>query len=196
MEILKRIKYHRLFILLSILAATIYILINIIVFFVNKCPLDKQKGLTKENIRGSIKTVIRVVKSNKKAVCELDSTSQLIKNISDKHNLDWKLAIAISRHETGHYTSRAFKELHNIGGNYGLRDGIYQLMKFETLESGIDFFIKNLKRNYIDMGIITIEDIQKKYAPLNVENDPNNLNKHWVSVVNNIYNSLENYEVE
>lgn len=168
---------------LAILILGIVIFVYSVFSFIS--TLTRQNTPVKENIKGTIQIALEMPKNDK--IEHLDDTSELIKIIADEYNLDWKLAVAISRHETGHYTSRAFKQLNNVGGNYGKNE----LMKFDTLETGIEFFVRNLKYNYIDKGLLTIEDIQKKYAPLNVKNDPNNLNRHWVSVVNKIYDSLE-----
>ncbi len=61
------------------------------------------------------------------------------------------------------------------------------LMSFSSLEEGIDKMASNLKRNYIDKGLTTIEQIQKKYAPVGAANDPNGLNKNWINGVNKYY---------
>ena len=116
--------------------------------------------------------------------CTLDEVSCKIKKVADSYEVDWRLAIAISKHETGVYTSVAFKEMNNVGGNF--RNG--SLMVFEDLDKGIDFFISNLKNNYIDMGLDTIELIQPKYCPIGI-ND-NGDNKYWVSGVTKYYKEL------
>lgn len=118
--------------------------------------------------------------------CTLDEVSCKIKEVAQDYGIDWKLAVAISMHETGKYTSVAFKEKNNVGGNF--RNG--SLMVFEDLDKGIDLFISNLKNNYIDMGLDTIEEISVKYAPIGAENDPNNLNQYWVSGVYKYYKEL------
>ena len=118
--------------------------------------------------------------------CTLDEVSCKIKKVAQNYGVDWKLAVAISMHETGKYTSVAFNDNNNVGGNF--RNG--SLMVFEDLDKGIDFFISNLKNNYIDMGLDTIEEISVKYAPIGAENDPNNLNQYWVSGVYKYYNEL------
>ena len=118
--------------------------------------------------------------------CTLDEVSCKIKKAAQDYGVDWKLAIAISMHETGNYTSKAFNELNNIGGNF--RNG--SLMVFEDLDKGIYFFISNLKTKYIDLGLDTIEEISVKYAPIGAENDPNNLNQYWVSGVTRYYKEL------
>lgn len=116
--------------------------------------------------------------------CTLDEVSCKIKKVAQDYGVDWRLAVAISMHETGKYTSIAFNELNNVGGNF--RNG--SLMVFEDLDKGIDFFISNLKNNYIDMGLDTIELIQPKYCPIGI-ND-NGDNKYWVSGVTKYYNEL------
>lgn len=99
-----------------------------------------------------------------------------------------KMAIAISKHETGSYTSSLFKNSNNIGGLYN--SSAKKFYTYKTLEDGISAYIKNLKKGYFDKGLDTIEKIQKKYAPLNAANDPTGLNNHWVSGVTYFYNEL------
>lgn len=99
-----------------------------------------------------------------------------------------KVAIAISKHETGSYTSPLFKNNNNIGGLYN--SSAKKFYTYKSLEDGISAFIKNLKKGYFDKGLDTIEKIQKKYAPLNAANDPTGLNNHWVSGVTYFYNEL------
>ena len=99
-----------------------------------------------------------------------------------------KVAIAISKHETGSYTSSLFKNNNNIGGLYN--SSAKKFYTYKSLEDGISAFIKNLKKGYFDKGLDTIEKIQKKYAPLNAANDPTGLNNHWVSGVTYFYNEL------
>ena len=118
--------------------------------------------------------------------CTLDEVSCKIKKVAQDYGVDWRLAVAISMHETGKYTSVAFNDNNNVGGNF--RNG--SLMVFEDLDKGIDFFISNLKTKYIDLGLDTIEEISVKYAPIGAENDPNNLNQYWVSGVYKYYKEL------
>lgn len=118
--------------------------------------------------------------------CTLDEVSCKIKKVAQNYGVDWRLAIAISMHETGKYTSVAFNDNNNVGGNF--RNG--SLMVFEDLDKGIDFFISNLKTKYIDLELDTIEEISVKYAPIGADNDPNNLNQYWVSGVTKYYKEL------
>lgn len=118
--------------------------------------------------------------------CTLDEVSCKIKKVAQDYSVDWRLAVAISMHETGKYTSVAFNDNNNVGGNF--RNG--NLMTFSNLDDGIEFFANNLKTKYIDLGLDTIEEISVKYAPIGAENDPNNLNQYWVSGVTKYYKEL------
>lgn len=131
------------------------------------------------------------VEITKEYECTYDEVSCLIKKYADDYGIDYKLAIAISKHETGNYTSYAFKTLNNVGGLMYWAGTNSALKSFNSLEEGIEAYVSNLKRNYYDIGLTTIEEIQKKYAPLNAYNDPNNLNSGWVAGVYRYYNSLE-----
>lgn len=99
-----------------------------------------------------------------------------------------KIAIAITKHETGSYTSSLFKNNNNIGGLYN--SAAKKFYTYNSTEDGIEAYIKNLKNGYFDKGLDTIEEIQKKYAPLNAENDPTGLNDNWISGVTYYYDEL------
>lgn len=116
-------------------------------------------------------------------VCFLDEISCKIKKVAEEYEIDWMMAVAISKHETGNYTSYAYESLNNVGGMMYWNGTKSALKSFNSLEEGIDAYVSNLKRNYFDMGLDTIEEIQKKYAPIGADNDPNGLNNYWVSGV-------------
>lgn len=97
-----------------------------------------------------------------------------------------KITIAISRWETGNYTSSAFKNKNNVGGMM-CSSG---LINYNSLDEGIHAFVKNLKNNYFDIGLDTIDKIKPKYCPDNAGNDPNGLNQYWLNGVKEIYNTL------
>ena len=117
--------------------------------------------------------------------CDMDYTSCKIKETAMLYGIDWKLSIAIARHECGYkdekYISNAYKQKNNVGGMmyYDATTKTSKLMKFETIDAGIEAYISNLKRNYFDLGLDTIAEIQPKYAPINAANDPYGLNNVW-----------------
>jgi len=94
------------------------------------------------------------------------------------------LLVAISKHETGNWTSVAFNEKHNYGGIM-CKDGIRY---YNSYEEGLNHFIELLKNNYFGQGLNTIEEIGAKYCPVGASNDPNNLNQYWVPKVTQFYN--------
>lgn len=130
-----------------------------------------------------------IVEEQNNEICIFDSISCKISNKGKEIGLNEEeilIAIAISKHETGDYTSYAFKELNNVGGmmcNSGLR-------QYDSLEDGIEAYLNNLKYNYFDIGLDTLEKIQPKYCPIGASNDPNGLNKYWLSGTQNKYNEL------
>ena len=117
--------------------------------------------------------------------CNMDYTSCKIKETAMLYGIDWKLSIAIARHECGYddgkYLSNAYKEKNNVGGMmyYDSTTKTSILMKFATIDAGIEAYISNLKRNYFDLGLDTIAKIQPKYAPVGAANDPYGLNNTW-----------------
>lgn len=120
--------------------------------------------------------------------CVLDEVSCKIKKVAQDYGVDWRLAVAISMHETWDYTSYIFKHQNNVGGMWnGMKGEFYS---YDTLDDGIDAYISNLKINYYDEGRTTIETIQPKYAPIGAKNDPNDLNSNWLPGVTRRYKEL------
>lgn len=122
--------------------------------------------------------------------CYLDEVSCKIKKVAEQYQIDWKMAVAIAKHETGNYTSYAYNTLNNVGGLMYWDGTKSALQSFNSLEKGIEKFVSNLKYNYYDKGLDTIEEIQQKYAPVGAANDPNGLNNYWVSGVTKYYYSF------
>lgn len=91
-------------------------------------------------------------------------------------DVDPYLAIAISRLETGHYTSTAFIEGNNFGG-ITIRG---EVASFDSLASGLDRYV-SLLGWYSRNGMTTAELMQSTYCPPN---------ENWDEVVNEIYESI------
>lgn len=129
--------------------------------------------------------------------CMMDYTSCKIKEVAIREGItDWKIPVAIARHECGYkdnqYLSNAFKNKNNVGGMmyYDTTTKSSYLITFDTIDDGVEAFVSNLKRNYFNLGLDTIEKIQPKYAPVNAQNDPYGLNEFWVSGVRAFYNDI------
>ncbi|WIY59024.1 peptidoglycan DD-metalloendopeptidase family protein [Bacillus arachidis] len=110
--------------------------------------------------------------------------AQAFLNAGTQNQIDPILLAAIAKLETGNGTSNAVKNYNNPGG---LMDpGSAQMkgfMKFPTLDEGINAMAKNLYKNYIGMGITTIDAIGAKYAPPGAANDPFGTNGLWPTLV-------------
>lgn len=139
------------------------------------------------------KEVIKEVIVEKETTKTPNFTRQVEKDIYNKSielGLTEKqamLMIAISRHETGAWTSKAFKEKNNFGGI--MWKNATEIKPFDSYESGLDYYVKHLRNNYLNKGLTTIEKIGAIYCPVGAANDPNGLNKYWVGGVTNFYNS-------
>ena len=170
-----------------------------------KIKLDEEHFEEQKDIKVSEETketeVLEVEDVNKveKIVdkCMMDYTSCKIKEVAIREGInDWKIPVAIARHECGYkdnqYLSNAFKNKNNVGGMmyYDTTTKSSYLMTFDTIDAGVEAFVSNLKRNYFNLGLDTIEKIQPKYAPVNSANDPYGLNEFWVSGVRAFYNDI------
>lgn len=94
------------------------------------------------------------------------------------------MIVAISKHETGNWTSRAFKNKNNFGGvmcNTGLK-------QYSSFEEGLNGFVNLLKNRYFNRGLDTVDKIGAVYCPVGASNDPHGLNQHWVPNVTKYYN--------
>lgn len=115
-------------------------------------------------------------KINKSLNSTISGKGHLIASYSLEKNVDPYMATAIILHETGCKWGCSYlvNACNNVGGQKGSGCGDYSY--FNTLDEGIKAFIDNLKRNYINYGLTTPEQINPKYAE-----DPNwskNVNKY------------------
>ena len=97
------------------------------------------------------------------------------------------LVVAISKHETGNWTSSLYKESNNFGGIYNSKEK--KFYSYESNEKGLQAFVNLLKNNYFGKGLNTIEEIGAKYCPVGASNDPKGINQHWVPKVTQYYNN-------
>lgn len=163
-------------------------IIAIVVLYLNPRIVEKYVGF--ETIKEH--EVTKYVKIEDKT-CKMDKYSCMIYLVGKEYGLTDEqsfIAVAISKHETGNYTSSAFNNQNNLGGIF--RGG--QLATFGSLEEGINEFIKLLKNSYFDKGLNTIEKIGNVYCPVGASNDPTGVNVHWIPTVTKYYNELiDNY---
>lgn len=107
-------------------------------------------------------------------------------NAASEHEIDPVLLASIAFHETGRGTSSGVRDKNNPGGIMNPATNWSSLIIYPSLEDGIYGMANNLRQNYIEDGLLTIDQIGSKYAPLDAENDPNMLNVHWVPSISSI----------
>lgn len=87
----------------------------------------------------------------------------------EKYGVNAIFLIAIAQLESATGKSDLARKNNNFGG---MRSG-KRWLKFKTPEEGIDKLAENLKRRYIDDGLVTIDKIHKRYAE----------DKNWANIV-------------
>ena len=104
------------------------------------------------------------LKINKVLNSNLDGYGEEIIEKSIEYDVDPVVATSIILVETGCKWNCSYlaKTCNNVGGMKGKGCGSYQ--KFDSIELGIEAFIKNLSLNYYQKGLNTPEKINKKYA--------------------------------
>jgi hypothetical protein len=110
-----------------------------------------------------------------------------------EYGIDPAFLAAVSMHETGNGTSDGIHQKNNVGGMMmeNPETGEYNLLRtYSSVDDGIRAMASNLKRNYIDQGLISVEAIQRKYAPVGASNDPDGLNANWVGGVKKYMNQM------
>lgn len=132
-----------------------------------------------------------IIENKKEDKCNLGNIECQIYNKAKEYEMtddQAYLLIAISRHETGNWTSSAFKNKNNFGGIMGANG----LKSYNTFDDGLEAFVSLLKNRYFNKGLTTIEKIQPVYCPVGAKNDPNNLNQYWKANVKKYYDEYLN----
>ena len=91
-----------------------------------------------------------------------DYYCEIIKQKAIEKGVNYRIAIAISRYETGNWKSGLFKSGYNFGGMYNSNAGRFS--HFSSLEEGLDAYINLLARYTNNHG----EDLNawgKRYCP-------------------------------
>ncbi|MDE5539200.1 MAG: glucosaminidase domain-containing protein, partial [Bacilli bacterium] len=111
------------------------------------------KGLTLDEVGAKID---KYMKST------LRGYGKYLASISLENDVDPIVAASIILVETGcqRNCSALVKKSNNVGGMRGSKG----YLKYESLEAGLNAFVKNLSRNYYAKGLTTPKLMNKKYA--------------------------------
>lgn len=157
---------------------------------INKLVKNNKKLLKENESYQELKEQYNSLEYEYKRLKTIDSLNGIERNIYEKGievgltHEESILAVAISKHETGKWTSSAFKNRHNMGGvmcSTGLKT-------YESLEDGIDDFVRLLHNRYFSKGLNTINKIGAVYCPIGASNDPKGVNVYWIPTVTKYYN--------
>ena len=150
-----------------------------------------EKVETTEQVEETETTEQVAIVEQTSATCKIDNeTACYIYNSAIEYGLDHNqalLVVAISRHETGGWSSSLYVNNNNFGGLYN--SSAKKFFSYETKEDGLNAMLNTLSKSYFNKGLTTIESIGAKYCPVGA-ND-NGTNKYWVGSVTKIYNQYQ-----
>lgn len=106
--------------------------------------------------------------------------------IAEEKGIDPVLFGAIALHETAYGTSSGVVNKNNPGGLMDPATNMQTQQQFSTLREGLEAMAATLYNRIIEDGFVTIEQLGEIYAPVGAENDPNNLNQHWIPTMEKI----------
>ncbi len=111
--------------------------------------------------------------------------ASFILETSEKYGLDWRLLTAISGNESlfGRVTP---PNCYNAWG-WGIHSR--GTLCFSNWEEGIEAVARGLRKNYLDQGLVTVEQIMTRYAPVSVANGAG-----WDNSINFFMERLERAE--
>ncbi len=126
-----------------------------------------------------------------KGVLEGKGTKLL--ELQEKYGVSAAMMAAIANSESTYGTSPAAVEKNNVAGIMSASSNFTKLATFSSVDACLEALAKNLKKNYIDKGRVTVSQIHEKYCPIGANNDPTNLNVNWgrcVASLTDEYNRL------
>lgn len=150
-----------------------------------------EKVETTEQVEETETTEQVAIVEQTSATCKIDNeTACYIYNSAIEYGLEHNqalLVVAISRHETGGWSSSLYVNNNNFGGLYN--SSAKKFFSYETKEDGLNAMLNTLSKSYFNKGLTTIESIGAKYCPVGA-ND-NGTNQYWVGSVTKIYNQYQ-----
>lgn len=113
----------------------------------------------------------------------LEPHAQSIVSESDKNNLDWRLLVAIAQQE-----SNLCKVIPDSSFNcWGWGIHSQGTLKFNSYEEAIRTVASGLRKNYVEKGYQTPDEIMKKYTPLSNGSWAFGVNKFMEDIILPLY---------
>ena len=102
--------------------------------------------------------------------------------IADQYSLDYRLLVAIAQQESN-LCKKIIPSSHNCWG-YGIYGN--KVTKFDSYEQAMETVARGLKKNYIDKGLTSPEEIMTKYTPPSLE-----IGGAWAKGINQFLDEIE-----
>lgn len=99
------------------------------------------------------------------------------------NGIDPRALVAIARAESSLGSDAGARARNNAFG-WG------PTMSFGSWEQNIATVARGLRTGYLDQGLTSLAEIQRKYAPVGTANDPANLNSNWLRNTTLLYGEL------
>lgn len=100
-----------------------------------------------------------------------------------RNGIDPRALVAIARAESALGSDPGARARNNAFGW-----GPFQT--FGSWQENIATVAAGLRKGYLDDGLVTLADIQRRYAPVGAGNDPSNLNSNWIRNTTATYAAL------
>lgn len=99
------------------------------------------------------------------------------------NGIDPRALVAIARAESSLGSDAGARARHNAFG-WG------PTQSFGSWQENIATVARGLRKGYLDEGLDSLAEIQRKYAPVGTANDPANLNSNWLRNTTLLYGEL------
>lgn len=106
-----------------------------------------------------------------------------------KYNVNPGLMVAIGQQESS-FGSKGVVLTHPYN-YYGMTAVGGGFASYASWDESINNHARYLREKYLDKGLVTIEQIGAKYAPVGAGNDPTGLNNHWVVGVKKHFGAVQ-----
>lgn len=143
--------------------------------------VNKENIVIKELVYDGLSMEELAAKLDRSLNSTLSGKGMVFAEKSLEYGVDPYLAVAISLHETGckwtcSYLVRACNNIGGVKGSPSCNGGSYRA--YDTLDEGIEQFIRNIANNYVAKGLDNPEAMQRKYTGMTISTWATKVNKY------------------